>query len=406
MNTLRAGTLLSFQPILGMRDSSPLELETKNRVIDSVGKLLAENGFEMADYPIVEPTELFVKKSGGDIGGRLYSFVDPGGNRVSLRPEFTSSVIRSFLLEGSPNAGVRRQYAGPVFRYSDGKYTNELKQFTQIGCELIGSDSLQSDAQILSLALQAVSLTDTPSVTVRMGNVGLIRSLLTGHGLNETICFFVLSNLATLRAGAMSSGEIVKRATDLGLVSDLQGQANRNQQLSDKEYIESHMSENLSGNTGRRSRSDIINRLVAKENTKVDSKSLSKAIDQLTLFLQIAEGELSLGSSLDLGTDFGKDVQENINELISIREGVGDFASLEVRYILDFSTNRGLTYYSGLIFDISLDVTGDTVVGGGGRYDGLVRMLGGSEDVPAVGFAINVDSLLSSVTQSSSIGKR
>ena len=60
MNTSQAGTLLSFQPILGMRDSSPLELETKNRVIDSVGKLLAENGFEMADYPIVEPTELFV----------------------------------------------------------------------------------------------------------------------------------------------------------------------------------------------------------------------------------------------------------------------------------------------------------------------------------------------------------
>jgi len=406
MNTSQAGTLLSFQPILGMRDSSPLELETKNRVIDSVGKLLAENGFEMADYPIVEPTELFVKKSGGDIGGRLYSFVDPGGNRVSLRPEFTSSVIRSFLLEGSPNAGVRRQYVGPVFRYSDGKYTNELKQFTQIGCELIGSDSQESDVQILRLALQAVSQTDTPSVTVRMGNVGLIRSLLTGQGLNETICFFVLSNLATLRAGAMSSGEIVKRATDLGLVSDLQGQASRNQQLSDKENIESHMSENLSGNTGRRSRSDIVNRLVAKENTKVDSKSLSKAIDQLTLFLKIAEGELGLGSLLEVGTDFGKDVQEKINELISIREGVGDFAPLEVRYILDFSTSRGLTYYSGLIFDISLDVAGDTVVGGGGRYDGLVRMLGGSEDVPAVGFAINVDSLLSSATQSSSIEKK
>ena len=124
MNTSQDGILLSFQPIQGMRDASPLELRVKNEVIDSVRKLLTENGFEMADYPIVEPTELFVKKSGGDIGGRLYSFVDPGGNRVSLRPEFTSSVIRSFLLEGSPNAGMRRQYAGPVFRYSDVNYSN------------------------------------------------------------------------------------------------------------------------------------------------------------------------------------------------------------------------------------------------------------------------------------------
>ena len=399
MNTSQDGILLSFQPIQGMRDASPLELRVKNEVINSVSKLLAENGFEMADYPIIEPTELFVKKSGGDIGGRLYSFVDPGGNRVSLRPEFTSSVIRSFLLERSPNAGMRRQYAGPVFRYSDGKYTNELKQFTQIGCELIGSDSLQSDVQILKLALQAVSYTDTPSVTVRMGNIGLIRSLLTGQGLNETICFFVLSNLATLRAGAMSSRELVQRATDLGLVSDLQGQKDQGQQLLDREYIQSHLSENLSGNTGRRSRSDIINRLVAKENTKVDAKSLSKAIDQLTLFLKIVEGEVGHGQLLDIRNEFGEEVQEKINELISIIEGVEDFESLSVRYILDFSTNRGLTYYSGLIFDISLDGAGDTVVGGGGRYDGLVRMLGGSEDVPAVGFAINVDSLLSSDAQ-------
>ena len=59
MNTSQDGILLSFQPIQGMRDASPLELRVKNEVINSVSKLLAENGFEMADYPIVEPTELF-----------------------------------------------------------------------------------------------------------------------------------------------------------------------------------------------------------------------------------------------------------------------------------------------------------------------------------------------------------
>ena len=97
MNTSQDGILLSFQPIQGMRDASPLELRVKNEVIDSVGKLLAGNGFEMADYPIVEPTELFVKKSGGDIGWRLYSVVDPSGNRVSRRADCTSCVIRSFI---------------------------------------------------------------------------------------------------------------------------------------------------------------------------------------------------------------------------------------------------------------------------------------------------------------------
>ena len=53
--------------------------------------------------------------------------------------------------------------------------------------------------QILRLALQSVSKTAVPSVVVRMGNIGLIRALLAGYGLNETICFYVLSNLSTLR---------------------------------------------------------------------------------------------------------------------------------------------------------------------------------------------------------------
>ena len=50
----------------------------------------------MLDTPLLEQTELFVRKSGGELTTQLYSFVDPGGNRVSLRPEFTSSVIRHY----------------------------------------------------------------------------------------------------------------------------------------------------------------------------------------------------------------------------------------------------------------------------------------------------------------------
>ena len=69
---------------------------------------------------------------------------------------------------------------------------------------------------------------------------------------------------------------------------------------------------------------------------------------------------------------------------------MGNVEPLSVNYVLDFSTSRGLTYYTGLIFDISLNHLDHTVVGGGGRYDGLVKMLGGSEDVPAVGFAITL----------------
>ena len=113
--------------------------------------------------------------------------------------------------------------------------------------------------------------------------------------------------------------------------------------------------------------------------------------------MKIAEEKQDLDSLSDIGNDFGNEVQEKVDELNSVIKGVGNVESLFVKYVLDFSTSRGLTYYTGLIFDISLNHSDHTAVGGGGRYDGLVKMLGGSEDVPAVGFAINVDSLLSSV---------
>ena len=60
-------------------------------------EMLRSRGYRYVDTPILEETDLFLRKSGGELASRMYSFVDPGGRRVSLRPEFTASVIRVFL---------------------------------------------------------------------------------------------------------------------------------------------------------------------------------------------------------------------------------------------------------------------------------------------------------------------
>ena len=96
------------------------------------------------DVPILESTELFLRKSGGDLASQMYSFNDPGSNAVSLRPEFTSAIMRHYLestcaVDHDPV--VRWQYAGPVFRYDLGNPppADNSGQFTQVGAELIGS---------------------------------------------------------------------------------------------------------------------------------------------------------------------------------------------------------------------------------------------------------------------------
>src|SRR3970040_483500 len=76
------------------------------------------HGYGEIETPLLEQTELFLRKSGGELASRLYSFTDPGGYPVSLRPEFTATVNRHVIQEvGARGLPLRYHYSGPVFRY-------------------------------------------------------------------------------------------------------------------------------------------------------------------------------------------------------------------------------------------------------------------------------------------------
>ena len=111
--------------------------------------IVVREGYVYIDTPLLEATDLFGRKSGGELTSQIYSFVDSGGYSVSLRPEFTSSVIRHFVEEGKEaNMPMRWCYAGPVFRYgSEG--SDILREFYQIGAELIGLKGLEAEVEIL-----------------------------------------------------------------------------------------------------------------------------------------------------------------------------------------------------------------------------------------------------------------
>ena len=77
----------------------------------------------------------------------------------------------------------------------------------------------------------------------------------------------------------------------------------------------------------------------------------------------------------------------------------GNVTDMEVDFIVDCAAQRGFTYYTGIIFDMEYVLDNKSIpLGGGGRYDGLVKLLGGPGEIPATGFAVNVDSLLSIIT--------
>ena len=97
-----------------MQDVSNQEQRIKRGLEDSLSDLMAGFGYLPLETPILEPTELFLRKSGGELAARLYSFTDPGGASVSLRPEFTSSIVRYYLENASEiDLPARWQYSGP-----------------------------------------------------------------------------------------------------------------------------------------------------------------------------------------------------------------------------------------------------------------------------------------------------
>src|SRR5919197_568502 len=117
-------------------------------------------GYQGVQTPILEPLELFLRKSGDEIVARMYAF-SHWNRRLCLRPELTASVMRAFVDELQGHAlPLRLHYAGPSFRY-ERPSRGRSRQFTQVGVELIGASGAAADAEVLYLAcagLEAVGI--------------------------------------------------------------------------------------------------------------------------------------------------------------------------------------------------------------------------------------------------------
>jgi histidyl-tRNA synthetase len=144
------------QVLRGMKDILPVEQKFWQRV-KSVAEALAQAyGFEFIDTPILEMTSLFVRSAGQQtdvVEKEMFSFIDRGGDNVTLRPEGTASVVRAYVNHGMINQPqpVKLYYIGPMFRYErpqQGRY----RQHHQFGVEVFGDENPVLDAEVALLA--------------------------------------------------------------------------------------------------------------------------------------------------------------------------------------------------------------------------------------------------------------
>ena len=389
-------------PLAGMRDLTGRDYESLTRAAADFAGVMSRNGYALMDTPLLERTELFVRKSGGEMTSQLYTFVDPGGHRVSLRPEFTSSVIRHFIAREAESDGapVRLQYGGPVFRYSHGA-NGSLRQFTQVGAELIGGSGVEADVEVLSLAFQALTGMGLTHFRIRIGHVGVVHDLLSGYGLSETAKRFAIGSLQPLKLGSTDVARLMEHAKELGLLGAVidgptdEGLSQRDGEAT-RGFIQGVLTGAMSGPIGRRTSEQIVERLMRKVREANDPDKLRAALELVSGLARVAgspfealEEARGVAASHGLKSNSFDPLDELSRALIG--RGVNN-----KRLTVDFGLAMGLGYYTGLIFELTAN--DGASLGSGGRYDGLVKAFGG-DDTRALGFAFTLEEVVSATAQ-------
>ena len=306
--------------IKGTKDILPNEnvlwKETKNLIHN----FMSLHGYGLIDTPVFEKTDLFCRSIGENtdiVSKEMYTWEDRDGTSLTLRPELTAPVIRSYIQNnlGALSPINRIYYIGPSFR-RERPQKGRQRQFTQYGIEAIGSANPEQDAEVILIAYKIYEMLGIKDLVVTLNSIG-------------------------------STDSKTKYINNL------------------IEYLNPFKSE-LSETSQARLSSNPLRIL--------DSKSEDD--------IKILQSAPKITDSLS---------KEDLNHLDRVQ---GYLSDLNVKYKINDRLVRGLDYYNRTTFEITSQKIGSQdALCGGGRYDGLVKQLGG-KDTPAVGFAAGLERLM------------
>jgi histidyl-tRNA synthetase len=310
----------SLQPVRGTHDLL-FESQAKHNIIIQTARQIAERfHFSEISTPIFEFSDVFKRTLGeaSDIVSKeMYTFQDRSGDELTLRPEGTAGVARSFISEGlTQKLPLKFFYQGPMFRY-ERPQKGRQRQFHQIGAELLGVPTALADIEIISLAYSTLD---------------------------------ALRVLPMIRLEINSIGDIESRTRYVATLT---------------KYLE-QFKDRLSADSQRRLTQNPLRILDSKD--AGDQELLKQAP-------MIAES-----------------YNETSKEFL--RRVTGLLGEAGIPYQLNPHLVRGLDYYTHCVFEFKTNDLGaqDTVISGG-RYDQLIKQMGGPETC-GVGFGGGVERLV------------
>ena len=145
-----------FSPLPGFRDFAPQEYALRTYLFNTWRRVAHRYGFVEWEAPTIESTELYLKKSGGELPTQLFRFTDQGERDITVRPELTASL-------GRIAAAYQREYTKPLkwfeigscFRYEKPQ-KGRLREFVQFNADILGEAGPESDAELIALAVDCM----------------------------------------------------------------------------------------------------------------------------------------------------------------------------------------------------------------------------------------------------------
>jgi histidyl-tRNA synthetase len=153
--------------VRGTRDFAAGDCRLRRHVEQAARRTAEGYGYDEVATPVFEFTEVFARTLGDTtdiVTKEMYTFADRSGESLTLRPENTAGIVRAFITGGLGTAlPIRAYYQGPMFRY-ERPQKGRLRQFHQVGVELLGIADPGGDVEVIALAadfLAALGLGDT-----------------------------------------------------------------------------------------------------------------------------------------------------------------------------------------------------------------------------------------------------
>ncbi|RAX54840.1 histidine--tRNA ligase [Helicobacter sp. 16-1353] len=322
----------------GFKDRLPMEAMAKSKLLFIVSRIFENFGFVPIETPHLEYADILVKQGSDEIQKELYRFKDHGGREVALRFDQTVPLAR-FISQHRAKIDLpfKRYAIGNVFR-GERAQKGRYREFTQCDFDFIGSNSIACDAEIVQVIYASMVALGIEEFTIWLNNRKILNGICEYFGITKQ------SDISNVL-------RIIDKLDKIG-------------------------------------EENIIFEL-----TKITNEENARNILKTTSIKQ--SGDIKeFFNEISYLKDWNDSLKTGIEELENICEILSNLQMDIDSYRINFSIARGLGYYTGIVYETTLNRQKDIgSVCSGGRYDNLTRSFS-QEKISGVGASIGIDRLL------------